>query len=226
MGRVLHRGLRRGDDGLPGRHRLRHVGTRRSARSTRRCTACTAPTSGPPTQRSPASCRPSSCRCSPTTARSCRPCSRRAIRRSLAPSREPSHEPALEPSSSCSAGCVARPGASARLAPCCSRPAALLALGCPARLVGDARQRRPHRRRPQRVPQEAPGQHRDRHRARVLVAATDHRWVRILAPLVYAGSIVGLVLVLAMGSTINGSRSWILLGPACPSSPRSSPSSP
>ncbi len=47
----------------------------------------------------------------------------------------------------------------------------------------------------------------------VLVAATDHRWVRILTPLVYAGSIVGLVLVLTMGSTINGSRSWILLGP-------------
>jgi len=47
----------------------------------------------------------------------------------------------------------------------------------------------------------------------VLVTSTDHRWVRILAPLVYVSSIVGLVLVLAMGSTINGSRSWILLGP-------------
>ena len=48
-----------------------------------------------------------------------------------------------------------------------------------------------------------------------MVTATDHRWVRILAPLVYAGSeIAGLVLVLAMGSTINGSRSWILLGAA------------
>jgi rod shape determining protein RodA len=46
----------------------------------------------------------------------------------------------------------------------------------------------------------------------VMVAATDHRWVRILAPLVYVGSILGLVLVLAMGSTINGSRSWIQLG--------------
>jgi rod shape determining protein RodA len=46
----------------------------------------------------------------------------------------------------------------------------------------------------------------------VMVAATDHRWVRILAPLVYVASVVGLVLVLAMGSTINGSRSWIQLG--------------
>jgi rod shape determining protein RodA len=45
----------------------------------------------------------------------------------------------------------------------------------------------------------------------VLVAATDHRWVRILAPPVYVGSLIGLVLVLAMGSTINGSRSWIVI---------------
>ncbi len=46
----------------------------------------------------------------------------------------------------------------------------------------------------------------------VLVAATDHRWVRILAPVVYVGSLVGLALVFLMGSTINGSRSWIVLG--------------
>ena len=45
-----------------------------------------------------------------------------------------------------------------------------------------------------------------------MVAATDHRWVRILAPLVYVASVIGLVLVLVMGSTINGSRSWIQLG--------------
>jgi len=44
------------------------------------------------------------------------------------------------------------------------------------------------------------------------VLVTDHRWVRILAPLVYAGSVIGLLLVLAMGSTINGSRSWLLVG--------------
>ncbi|MGH3510551.1 MAG: rod shape-determining protein RodA [Nocardioidaceae bacterium] len=46
----------------------------------------------------------------------------------------------------------------------------------------------------------------------VLIMATDRRWVRILAPLVYAGSIVGLVLVLVMGTTVNGSRSWIDVG--------------
>src|SRR6476620_11637668 len=46
----------------------------------------------------------------------------------------------------------------------------------------------------------------------VLVMATDHRWVRILAPLVYLASIAGLAMVLTMGSTINGSRSWPQLG--------------
>jgi rod shape determining protein RodA len=46
----------------------------------------------------------------------------------------------------------------------------------------------------------------------VMVMATDHRWVRIVAPLVYFASVLGLVLVLTMGSTINGSRSWIQLG--------------
>jgi rod shape determining protein RodA len=44
------------------------------------------------------------------------------------------------------------------------------------------------------------------------VVVTDHRWVRILAPLVYAGSVVGLLLVLVMGTTINGSQSWLLVG--------------
>jgi rod shape determining protein RodA len=46
----------------------------------------------------------------------------------------------------------------------------------------------------------------------VMIMATDHRWVRILAPLVYVGSVVGLGLVLVMGSTINGSRSWLMVG--------------
>lgn len=46
----------------------------------------------------------------------------------------------------------------------------------------------------------------------VVVVAVDHRWVRIVAPLVYLASIGGLVLVLAMGSTVNGSRSWLQLG--------------
>ena len=44
------------------------------------------------------------------------------------------------------------------------------------------------------------------------VLFTDRRWVRILAPLVYAGSVAGLLLVLAMGTTINGSRSWLMIG--------------
>jgi len=44
------------------------------------------------------------------------------------------------------------------------------------------------------------------------VMATDHRWVRIVTPLVYVASVVGLVLVLGMGTTINGSRSWLMLG--------------
>ncbi len=46
----------------------------------------------------------------------------------------------------------------------------------------------------------------------VIVMATDHRVVRIVAPLVYFASIIGLLLVLIMGSTINGSRSWLQLG--------------
>jgi rod shape determining protein RodA len=46
----------------------------------------------------------------------------------------------------------------------------------------------------------------------VMITATDHRWVRILAPLVYVASVVGLGLVLVMGTTINGSRSWLMVG--------------
>ncbi|MDF1603686.1 rod shape-determining protein RodA [Nocardioides sp. YIM 152315] len=45
-----------------------------------------------------------------------------------------------------------------------------------------------------------------------VVVATDHRWVRIVAPLVYVASIAGLVLVLTMGTAVNGSRSWLQLG--------------
>jgi rod shape determining protein RodA len=45
-----------------------------------------------------------------------------------------------------------------------------------------------------------------------VVWATDHRWIRIVTPLVYLGSIGGLALVLMNGTTINGSRSWINLG--------------
>ena len=43
------------------------------------------------------------------------------------------------------------------------------------------------------------------------VYATDHRWVRILTPVVYVASLAGLAAVLVMGSTINGSKSWINL---------------
>ncbi len=46
----------------------------------------------------------------------------------------------------------------------------------------------------------------------VSVTATDHRWVRILAPLAYVASVGGLVMVLVAGSTVNGSRSWLQLG--------------
>ena len=45
----------------------------------------------------------------------------------------------------------------------------------------------------------------------VMVLATDHRWVRILAPVVYLASVLGLVLVLLIGYEANGSRSWIRL---------------
>ncbi|MFC5264009.1 rod shape-determining protein RodA [Kribbella qitaiheensis] len=44
-------------------------------------------------------------------------------------------------------------------------------------------------------------------------ALTDHRRVRILAPVLYAASVLGLILVLVpgVGAVINGSRSWIQL---------------
>lgn len=46
----------------------------------------------------------------------------------------------------------------------------------------------------------------------VMVLATDHRTVRILAPLAYIAAVIGLVLVLVAGQTINGSRSWLIIG--------------
>ena len=45
-----------------------------------------------------------------------------------------------------------------------------------------------------------------------VVWATDHRWIRIVTPLVYVGSIGGLLLVLTNGMTINGSKSWVDVG--------------
>ncbi len=46
----------------------------------------------------------------------------------------------------------------------------------------------------------------------MVVTAVEHRWVRMLAPVVYLASVLGLVLVLAMGTVVNGSRSWLMLG--------------
>jgi rod shape determining protein RodA len=47
----------------------------------------------------------------------------------------------------------------------------------------------------------------------LVVASTDHRWVRIWTPVVYLGALFGLALVLSpFGSVINGSRSWIMIG--------------
>jgi len=45
-----------------------------------------------------------------------------------------------------------------------------------------------------------------------MVTVLDHRWVRIVTPLVYLAAIAGLVLVLVAGSTINGSQSWLRVG--------------
>lgn len=45
----------------------------------------------------------------------------------------------------------------------------------------------------------------------VVVLATDYRWLRILAPVVYLASICGLLLVMAAGTSVNGARSWIHL---------------
>lgn len=45
-----------------------------------------------------------------------------------------------------------------------------------------------------------------------LVTVLDHRWLRIVTPLVYVGAVAGLGLVLVAGSTINGSQSWLRVG--------------
>ncbi|MEI5672556.1 MULTISPECIES: rod shape-determining protein RodA [unclassified Nocardioides] len=46
----------------------------------------------------------------------------------------------------------------------------------------------------------------------LVVIAADHRWVRMVAPVVYLASIAGLVLVLTMGTVVNGSKSWLMVG--------------
>jgi rod shape determining protein RodA len=47
-----------------------------------------------------------------------------------------------------------------------------------------------------------------------VVAATDYRWLRLWAPVVYLASIIGLLLIFVpgVGATINGSHSWLLVG--------------
>ncbi len=46
-----------------------------------------------------------------------------------------------------------------------------------------------------------------------VIAATDHRWLRLWAPVVYLGSLAGLLAIFTpLGTTINGSHSWLLLG--------------
>lgn len=45
----------------------------------------------------------------------------------------------------------------------------------------------------------------------VLASRLDARLLRLFGPVVYAGSIVGLLAVFVMGSTINGARAWIVL---------------
>jgi rod shape determining protein RodA len=47
----------------------------------------------------------------------------------------------------------------------------------------------------------------------LVVASTDHRWVRLWTPVVYVASIAGLAAVLTpLGAVINGSRAWIEIG--------------
>ena len=46
----------------------------------------------------------------------------------------------------------------------------------------------------------------------MIVAAVEHRWVRLLAPVVYLAAVAALVLVLVAGTTVNGSRSWLYVG--------------
>jgi rod shape determining protein RodA len=46
----------------------------------------------------------------------------------------------------------------------------------------------------------------------VLASRVDARLLRMLGPVVYVGSLLGLLLVPAIGSTVNGARAWIDLG--------------
>ena len=46
----------------------------------------------------------------------------------------------------------------------------------------------------------------------LIFAVVDYRALRAYAPLIYAGSCLGLVAVLLIGTTINGAHSWIVIG--------------
>lgn len=47
-----------------------------------------------------------------------------------------------------------------------------------------------------------------------VMAATDRRWIRLWAPVVYGAAVLGLVLVFVpgVGAVVNGSRSWLQVG--------------
>jgi len=47
-----------------------------------------------------------------------------------------------------------------------------------------------------------------------IVLVTDHRWLRIWAPVLYLGSLAGLALIFVpgVGTTVNGSHSWLMVG--------------
>lgn len=47
----------------------------------------------------------------------------------------------------------------------------------------------------------------------VVAMRTDYRMIRLLTPIVYLGSVLGLVLVLVIGTNVNGHRAWIQFGP-------------
>ena len=196
VGRHLRQGLRRGDDGQPGRHRLGHLGPAPCAGSGSRSTACdgedasTRAGGDPRHHAAHAACRPS-----PGTARSCRP-----------PTRGRSAEPwcAIDEAAlrRGSTGC------------CCWPSLALVTLGHPAGVVGHQSPGRPHRRRPHGVPAQAGGQR--RHRPGADGRGARHRpplGARSSAPLVYLG-LAGRAgrWCWSMGTTINGSRSWLMLG--------------
>ena len=157
MGGVLHQGLRRGDDGVPGRHRVGHLGPggpqdlRGAVRHQRRRRSDPRRRADPGHDAADRAARPS-----PRTARSCRP-----RRRSGAPD-EPGQPPAAPARSAPS---PAWPGCRGWTGPCCCATVALLVLGQRAGVVGDRRARRPDRRRHPGLPPTPPGQHRHRRRA-------------------------------------------------------------